>query len=65
MNCIERREYKIMVVKLTYMFQIIWHCHKVENILVDDFQHHPFLFIEQNIIFFTELKITLKRQGSL
>ena len=39
-------EYKIMVLKPTNKNQIIWHCHNFKNILINDFQNHPFLSIE-------------------
>ena len=35
-------KYKIMVLKPANMYQIIWQCYKLKNILIDDFQHHSF-----------------------
>ena len=36
-------KYKIiMVLKPANMYQIIWQCHKLKNILIDNFQHHSF-----------------------
>ena len=39
----ERTEHKIMALKAANKYQIIRQCHNAKNILIDDFQHHPFL----------------------
>ena len=47
--------------KTTNKYNIIWQCHNFKNILIDNFQHHPFLFIERKFCkhhFFTEPKTT-------
>ena len=36
--------HKIMVLKPANNYRIIQHCHKFKKILVNDFQHHPFLY---------------------
>ena len=33
-----------MVLKPANKYQIIWQRHIFKNILIDDFQHHPFLY---------------------
>ena len=44
MNHIERTERKIIVLKPANKYQIIQQGHNFKNILVDDFQHHSFLY---------------------
>ena len=44
MNHIERTERKIIVLKPANKYQIIQRGHNFKNILVDDFQHHSFLY---------------------
>ena len=40
---IQWKEYKIMVLKPANKSQIIWQCHNFKNVLIADFQYHPFL----------------------
>ena len=35
-------KYKIMVSNPANMYQIIWQCHKLKKIVIDDFQDHSF-----------------------
>ena len=41
---IERTEHKIMILKPANKYQIIQRCHNFKNILIDNFQYHPFLY---------------------
>ena len=52
-------EHKIMVLKPTNKNQNIRQCHNFRSILIEDFQHHPFLYQvkESFIALFTELKM--------
>ena len=34
-----------MVLKPANMYEIIRECHNFENILIDDFQHRPILYV--------------------
>ena len=41
----ERTEHKIMMVfKPANKYQIICQYHYFKNIIIDDFQHHPFIY---------------------
>ena len=43
-NRMELKEHKIMVLKPGNKYQIMLQFHNFKNILIDDFQHHPFLY---------------------
>ena len=43
-NHMEWTEHRIMVLKPANKYQIIWHCHNLKNTLINNFQHHPFLY---------------------
>ena len=43
-NRLGRIEHKIMVLKPANKYKIIWQCHNFENILIDDFLHHPIFY---------------------
>ena len=44
MNHLGWTEHEIMVLKPANKCKIIWQCHNFENILIDDFLHHPILY---------------------
>ena len=37
-------EQKIKILKPATKYKIIWQCHNFENILIDNFLHHPILY---------------------
>ena len=60
MNHTERTKYIIMVIKHANKYQIIWKCPNFKNVLINDYQHHSFLYQAKVLLtsFFTKPKIT-------
>ena len=55
LNYIVWTEHKILVLKLANKYRIIQQYHNFENIFIDNFHHHPFLYWAS---FYTEPKMT-------
>ena len=50
---------KCIILKPANKYEIIWQCHNIKNILINDFQLHPFLYpVKVLLTFLLEPKVT-------